>query len=752
MHVVAKADHVVALSGGRVEFSGSSADFMRTPLYASLAAAEAAEAAAAADHESGKAAGDGDGDAAAAGEPAVGGGAAAPAPAAAAAPGDSGTITTSTTDAAASVSAAAAASSDAAATQLMTAEEKASGGVPWSTYLEYFKFCGGRVLTISIIIMFTLTEAITVATVGWLSLWTARRFELSDTVYMWGYIGVSLSTAVVVPLRFGIWFTVMRRCGAAVHGAMLRSVSRGTMEFFDTTPLGRMLNRFSRDVDVADSSLPSISLQFLNCIFGVGSMMVVVIATQPATLIVLTPCAYICYRIMVLYNSANREIRRTSSVVKSPLFSLLGEALTGSATITAYHRASTVMAEALQRLDVVYSCSILESAAGRWLGVRIDILSNVVITSVVLVGVATTILSDTSAHWVALVSLSLTMSTNCTMFLIFLVKQGAALEADMNGVERLLYYTREVPQEDMPELDEEVAALAARAGDGADATGTVVVEPAGPAGAVTQAVQAGSLVFDGVQMRYREGLPLVLRDVSFRIAPREKVGVVGRTGSGKSTLLLTFLRMVEVCGGSIAVNGRAIGAYGLRELRRQFSMIPQDPVLFDGTVRLNVDPFLEASAAEVWAALELVGLRERVAAEAEGIDSRVLEGGSNYSVGQRQLMCMARALLKKGSGFILMDEATANIDPALDRQIQTTVMSAFAAYTVITIAHRLHTVAQYDKIIVMDHGVVAEMGSPRELVTDRHSVFRGMVEALGPSESARVMQLMAASGSSAASR
>ncbi|KAF8307200.1 putative multidrug resistance protein E [Trypanosoma cruzi] len=240
-------------------------------------------------------------------------------------------------------------------------------------------------------------------------------------------------------------------------------------------------------------------------------------------------------------------------------------------------------------------------------------------------------------------------------------------------------------------------------------------------------------------MRYRAGLPLVLDRVSFLIEPRQKVGVVGRTGSGKSTLLLTLMRMVDICGGDIIGSGRPICAYGLRELRQQFSMIPQDPVLFDGTVRSNLDPFLESTPAEVWRALDLVGMRERVELESGGIEGRVQEGGSNYSVGQRQLLCLARALLRRGSGFILMDEATANIDHALDQQIQHTVMTAFNSHTVITIAHRLHTVAAYDKIIVMDHGVVAESGSPRELVSDPSSRFSELVAALGKQEAAKFM-------------
>ncbi|CAJ1010930.1 putative ABC transporter, partial [Leishmania naiffi] len=233
-----------------------------------------------------------------------------------------------------------------------------------------------------------------------------------------------------------------------------------------------------------------------------------------------------------------------------------------------------------------------------------------------------------------------------------------------------------------------------------------------------------------VDMRYRPGLPLVLRDVCFAVAPGQKVGVVGRTGSGKSTLLLAFLRLVEVCGGRMLVCGRDARDYDVRGLRQLFSMIPQDPLLFDGTVRSNVDPFGCCGDAAVWRALRQVGMEERVRGEAGGLDGRVQEGGANYSVGQRQLLCLARALLKRGSAFLLMDEATANVDPALDRQIQRTVQHTFRDYTVITIAHRLHTVAACDTILVMDQGRVLEFGSPSELVEREGSAFSALVRSL----------------------
>ncbi|KPA84125.1 putative mitochondrial ATP-binding cassette protein subfamily C, member 1, putative (ABCC1) [Leptomonas pyrrhocoris] len=719
MHVVPKADYVIALGHGSVEFSGSSADFMRSPIFASMEAEPKAETKVALrEARESKVATTMPG---------------------ASVSGCTPTLETPTAEKESCSHEAAVAddngeNGDGAAKEatgrLTTREEKARGSVPWSTYMAYFRFCGGGHVALAVVGIFFVTELLSVSSSLWLSLWSTDHFGWATPNYLIVYLVLVVVGSASTPLRLSFTFTAMRRGCIGMHRKLLRTVATGTTEFFDRTPMGRLMSRFSRDIDMIDNGVQMTLQNTLECFFSIASSMLITVFSQPLVILVLLPAGFFYYRLMIFYNAANRETRRYTSVMKTPVFTLLTELIAGVETITAFDKSAVVMQEALKRLDVVSSCAVLENALRQWVAVRIEFLSNVIVTSIAFAGVLACMTRFGSSN-VGLVSLSLTMAMQTTGQLNWLVRMAAAAEADMNSVERIQYYIQHTPTEAMPTLDKETDALEKHSGVEAGATDTVVIESVSPTAAAPHVVRAGALTLDHVQMRYREGLPLVLRDVSFSIAPREKVGVVGRTGSGKSTLLLTFMRMVDICGGEIRVDGRALGSYGLRELRRHFSMIPQDPVLFDGTVRLNVDPFLEASSAEVWHALELVGLRERVASETEGIDGRVLEGGSNFSVGQRQLMCMARALLKKGSGFILMDEATANIDPALDRQIQTTVMSAFAEYTVITIAHRLHTVAQYDKIIVMDHGVVAEMGSPRELVMDRQSVFRGMVEAMG---------------------
>jgi ATP-binding cassette subfamily C (CFTR/MRP) protein 1 len=243
-----------------------------------------------------------------------------------------------------------------------------------------------------------------------------------------------------------------------------------------------------------------------------------------------------------------------------------------------------------------------------------------------------------------------------------------------------------------------------------------------------------------VQVRYRPELPLVLKNVSFKVLPGQKVGIVGRTGSGKSTALLAFLRIVDIAGGTVEIGGKPHTDFALEHLRALFAMIPQDPVLFTGTVRSNLDPFNDATDESIREALRQTGMLERVDKDG-GIDCDVSEGGKNFSVGQRQLLCLARALLKPSTGFILMDEATANIDPESDKLIQRTIRTAFADRTVITIAHRLSTVMDSDQIVVMDAGEAKEVGTPSELVQRENGIFRSMVYALGTGERRKLIEV-----------
>lgn len=643
--------------------------------------------------------------------------------------------------------------------KLITDEEKATGAVSWSTYMQYAEACGGHVVCGLVLLLFFLTEFVVVSPSLWLSFWSVKKFDLSPNTYLLVYIGVVAASALSSPLRNLSAYAVLRAGSWNLHRRLLRSLAVAPVAFFDTTPLGRVLNRFSKDMGSIDGDLQGSMIFFVQSVLSVISSVVVLTVSQYFVLIVIVPCAVLYYRLMLFYNSANREIRRVANRANSPVFSILGEMLSGRWTVAAYGRASDFMRKALGRIDTVYACSYMKTVCDCWLAVRLELLSNVVLTSVALVGVLLVMLNFSTSD-VGLLSLSLTMAININSLLKYLVNQAAAVEADMNCVERVLHYTSNIEHEDLlDDIDEAIRQskeqestkprkkkTEARGNhvDGREPlTVAVPVLDSGNDDATfspivfssavdddTTAVR-GAMEFRDVTMRYRPGLPLVLRGVSFIISPGQKVAVVGRTGSGKSSLLLTFLRIVENDGGEILISGRPIRSYKLRELRQLFSMIPQDPLLFHGTVRANLDLLGARTDAEVHEAIRLVGLQERFAAEADVLRSRVEEGGANFSVGQRQLLCMARALLRRDSCFVLMDEATANVDPELDAQIQRTITRVFAGQTVITIAHRLQTVARYDTVLVMEAGRVVEAGPPGALARRGESKFARMLTALG---------------------
>ncbi|KAK7199248.1 pentamidine resistance protein 1 [Novymonas esmeraldas] len=737
VHVARDADHVVVLAAdGRIAFQGTREEYYQDHLARQLS-----------EH----------GDGGAAPAAAQSGAAASQPPLAEVSPSqklsdlmfDEQTTTTDGTSAAASDGGAPPAEEKG---KLLTEEERFKGAVEWAVYVRYMQACGGVCVCVAVMALYLATEAIMMSPSIWLALWSTTWLPLSATQYSFIYIGLSFISALTRPVRYWVSMTVMRRASRVVHSDLLRSVACATLQFFDTTPLGRIVNRFTNDISNVDSDLQGSYSFLLSTISEFFSTVAMMIATQIFVLGILVPCMVAYYFLLKFYARANREIKRLVNRVNSPVLTVLQEAISGRWTVQAYGAAPAVIQKALRCADVVYTCSYLQLGAELWLSVRIQLLSTLITVTVALGAVAAMHVSFLPSH-IGLLSLSLTLALEISGLLDGIVTVLASVEADMNSIERVFHMTDSIEHEQLQDdvaaevhrITTAAAAAAATASaqtpapadadDDIDDTATTALTNSSSPHLIRERgdTEFGSLVLEHVDMRYRAGLPLVLRDVCFAVAPGQKVGVVGRTGSGKSTLLLAFLRLVEVCGGRMLVCGRDARGYGVRELRRLFSMIPQDPLLFDGTVRSNVDPFARCGDAAVWRALRQVGMEERVRGDAGGLDGRVQEGGANYSVGQRQLLCLARALLKRGSAFLLMDEATANVDPALDRHIQRTVQHTFRHHTVVTIAHRLHTVAAYDAVLVMDQGRAIEFGAPADLVQRTGSAFGALVRSM-PSE------------------
>jgi ATP-binding cassette subfamily C (CFTR/MRP) protein 1 len=487
-----------------------------------------------------------------------------------------------------------------------------------------------------------------------------------------------------------------------LNRAMTR-VLRAPMSFFDTTPLGRITNRFAKDVDIMDNNLTdAIRMYFLTMamIIAVFTLIIVffhyfAIALGPLILMFLFSANY--------YRASAREMKRHEAVLRSSVFAKFSEAVSGTASIRAYGLQDHFVKGIREAIDQMNSAYYLTFSNQRWLSVRLDAIGNcLVFTTGILVVTSRFNISPSIAGLVLSYILSI------VQMIQFTVRQLAEVENAMNATERVHYYGEN--------LDEEA--------------------PLHLAPVPASWPEKGEIIFDNVQMRYRENLPLVLQGLNINIAGGERIGIVGRTGAGKSSIMSTLFRLVELSGGTITIDGINIATIGLQDLRSKLAIIPQDPTLFRGTIRSNLDPFNEHSDLELWGALRQADLIE---ADADlndktthsriHLDATVEEEGLNFSLGQRQLMALARALVRN-SQIIVCDEATSSVDMDTDQKIQRTIATGFKGKTLLCIAHRLKTIIGYERICVMAQGRIAELDTPLGL-WEKGGIFRGMCERSG---------------------
>jgi ATP-binding cassette subfamily C (CFTR/MRP) protein 1 len=479
----------------------------------------------------------------------------------------------------------------------------------------------------------------------------------------------------------------------------LTQVLRAPMSFFDTTPLGRITNRFSRDVDVMDNNLTDAMRMYFLTLAQILAVFGLIMAYFHYFTIALVPLFFLFLVATAYYRASAREMKRFESVFRSVVFSKFSEGISGTACIRAYGLKDRFILSLRESIDQMDSAYFLTFANQRWLSSRLDIIGNLLVF-------VTGILVVTSRFNVSpsIAGLVLSYILSIVQMIQFTVRQLAEVENGMNATERLNYYGTQL---------EEEAPLH-----------TTEVRKTWP--------ESGEIVFNNVQMRYRANLPLVLNNLSMHVKGGERIGIVGRTGAGKSSIMSTLFRLVELSGGSITIDGVDISTVGLYDLRSRLAIIPQDPTLFKGTIRSNLDPFNEHTDLELWSALrqsDLVSEDASLDDTSPGrihLDGIVEDEGLNFSLGQRQLMALARALVR-GSQIIVCDEATSSVDMETDERIQKTIATGFKGKTLLCIAHRLKTIINYDRICVMDQGSIAELDTPFPLY-ERGGIFRSMCE------------------------
>ncbi|KAF2084152.1 ABC multidrug transporter-like protein [Saccharata proteae CBS 121410] len=598
---------------------------------------------------------------------------------------------------------------------LMQAEERAVNSVSFGVYAAYIKAAGSWLIAPVVLGLLILSQGANIATSLWLSWWTSDKFGYSTGEYIGVYAALGFVQAFLM-FVFSVGLSVFgTKAGKVMLRQAITRVLRAPMSFFDTTPLGRITNRFSRDIDTMDNTLTDSMRMFMLTMAMIISVFALIIAYFHYFAIALAPLFVMFLFSASYYRASAREVKRHEAVLRSVVFSRFGEAVSGTATVRAYGLEKQFEKSIRDTVDTMDSAYYLTFANQRWLSVRLDAIGNLLVFT-------TGILVVTSRFDVSpsIAGLVLSYILSIVQMIQFTVRQLAEVENNMNATERIHYYGTSL------------------------ATEAALDTP--PPGFPPSWPQSGAITFTNASMRYRPSLPLVLRNLTLSIRGGERVGVVGRTGAGKSSIMSTLFRLVELDGGKIEIDGVDIKNVGLRDLRSRLAIIPQDPTLFRGTVRSNLDPFGEHSDLELWDALrraDLVPKDGAAAAAASGssgdhtgggpgngltLDSPTEEEGLNFSLGQRQLLALSRALVRRAR-IIVCDEATSSVDLDTDAMIQEAMKEGFKDATVLCIAHRLRTICGYDRVVVMDGGAVVEVGAPRELwERGEGGWFRGMCD------------------------
>ncbi|XP_060581167.1 multidrug resistance-associated protein 1-like isoform X5 [Ruditapes philippinarum] len=592
--------------------------------------------------------------------------------------------------------------------KLIEAEKMETDRVKLGVFAAYVKSVG-VLLSVLTVVFYILYNAANLYSNIWLSEWsndvthynmsanftvdTAQRDMRLGIYGLLGFIQGVLTIAASISLYNGVL-----KAARNLHLGILYNIMRSPMSFFDTTPSGRILNRFGKDVDVLDNVLAFIIRGTIMCFLGVICVPIVIGMSTPLFLTTLIPLGIFYMIVQRFYVATSRQLKRLESVSRSPIYSHFGETVTGVTTVRAYRQQERFIETSDNKVDDNLECHYPTIISNRWLAIRLEFVGNCILFFAALFAVIAR--NDLSP---GIVGLSITYALNVTQTLNWMVRMTTELETNIVAVERVKEYS-ETPTEAAWEVEDK--------------------RPS------ENWPEKGEVKFVDYGTRYREGLDLVIKGIDCTVKPGEKVGIVGRTGAGKSSLTLALFRIIEPAQGHIIIDGVNIGEIGLHDLRSKLTIIPQEPVLFSGTLRMNLDPFDEHTDDAVWTALEHAHLKAFVAELPTKLEHECTEGGENLSVGQRQLVCLARALLRK-TKILILDEATAAVDLETDDLIQHTIRTEFSDATVLTIAHRLNTIMDYTRVMVLDQGKIKEFQSPQELLQDKDSIFYGMAADAG---------------------
>ncbi|CAL5367442.1 unnamed protein product [Camellia sinensis] len=579
--------------------------------------------------------------------------------------------------------------------QLIKQEEREVGDIGLKPYIQYLNQNRGY-LFFSMAALCHLTFVIgQILQNSWMAA-NVENPQVSTLQLITVYLAIGFTSTIFLLGRSLSTVALGLQSSKSLFSQLLNSLFRAPMSFYDSTPLGRILSRVSSDLSIVDLDVP---FSFIFCVGATtnaySNLAVLAVVTWPV-LFVSVPMVLFAIRIQRYYFATAKELMRLNGTTKSLVANHLAESIAGSMTIRAFEEEDRFFVKNLDLIDVNASPFFHSFAANEWLIQRLETLTAVVLSSSALCMV----LLPSGTFSSGFIGMALSYGLSLNMSFVMSIQNQCTLANYIISVERLNQYMH-IPSE-APE---------------------VIEENRPPVNWPT----VGKVEIQDLQIRYRPDAPLVLRGISCTFEGGHKIGIVGRTGSGKTTLIGALFRLVEPVGGKIVVDGIDISTLGLHDLRSRFGIIPQDPTLFNGTVRYNLDPLSQHTDHEIWEALGKCQLRDAVVEKEDGLDSMVADDGSNWSMGQRQLFCLGRALLRR-SKILVLDEATASIDNATDLILQRTIRTEFADCTVITVAHRIPTVMDCTMVLAVSDGKLVEYDEPMKLMKTEGSLFGRLVK------------------------